>query len=120
MPDGKRYTVENPETKQRVTFDWSGASDPTDQDLEEVFASAKSSDVPTLPPSRVALPPPLNAAPAPAATTHTGGSKLVDLGPAPQMERAAAIADQKSLQYPSVSGKSDERSSLLNPPPDLP
>jgi len=33
------YTVEDPETKRRITFEWSGDKDPTDDDLESIFAS---------------------------------------------------------------------------------
>jgi hypothetical protein len=36
-----RYTVKNAEGRE-VTFDWHGQGDPTDADMEEVFAAAGS------------------------------------------------------------------------------
>lgn len=41
-----QYTVRDPETGRTITFNWSGAQPPTDEDLAEVFASAGPAEAP--------------------------------------------------------------------------
>lgn len=41
------YTVQDSETGKTIKFEWNDKSPPTDKDMEEVFASAKETKVPT-------------------------------------------------------------------------
>lgn len=57
-----RYTVEDSQTGKRITFEWDGAGQPTDSDMEQVFAEARSmqptqtpAPIPNTPPDRQTL-----------------------------------------------------------------
>jgi len=50
------YTVQDTETKKEITFEWSGAKAPTEADMTDVFAQARSGESVAAGPSQGAIP----------------------------------------------------------------
>lgn len=46
----KKYTVKDTQSGKTITFNWNGESDPTDDDIEEVFSRVRASSQPSIQP----------------------------------------------------------------------